>query len=236
MTEWYHVTPLFLLGNILEHGGLRCGSDLDLDGLPRRQFSREEDDQPLTSLGGARPADCVMLFKTANSNLLRSKMESRGGRWKAFPHVVIHFSPGKCLKSAGGSVFGSVCNVGRSLKRDETPDVRRFTSYTALGNAGVQEVMIPVTTLPNKTLSIAAATSIQCFSQTDQEIVEKLLSAFDSHPAVTLTEKEPYIDAQREPPASEYIELTRQMYGALEAGDRERHLELMLELAHRCFD
>lgn len=236
MDEWYHVTPLFLLGSVLRTGGLRSGSDLDSSQSPRRQSSREDDDQPLASLNEARPADCVMLFTKATPPLLRNKMESRGGRWKAFPHVVIHFSSARCLKTAGGTVFGSTENVGRTLRSGGTPDIRSYTSYTALRRSGVQEVMIPAASLPDRTLPIAAATQVCCFSNVDQQIAARLAAAFRIDLAVTLKSKQRYAEAQAESPGSEYIEMTASYCDALLDCNEQRCDELLLVLSRRCFD
>lgn len=236
MDQWYHVTPIFLLGNILRHGGLQSGSDLDSSASPRRESSRADDDMPVEALGGIRPADCIMFFTTANPPLLRSKMASRGGRWKAFPHIVIQFSAAQCLAHSGGAVFASTDNVGRTLRRGETPDVRRFTSYIALYRSGAREVLIPASSLPDRTMPISAATKVQCFSAGDCDIINEQLNTCQLPIPVDLVVKHRYVQAQSEPPASAYLENTKLLYAAYSAGEHERYRQLMTLLSRECFD
>src|SRR5262249_18711392 len=112
---WYHVTPLFLLPDILESGGLRCGADLAATS-PRRDSSSADDDRPVTELSGKSPSEFILLFRCASSPLLDEKLRGhrQSGRvWNAYPHLRFAFSARKCLELAGGQVYGSIKNVGR---------------------------------------------------------------------------------------------------------------------------
>lgn len=105
MPYWYHVAPLFHLPNIVERGGLICGADVTTAGLPRRESSRDFDDETLAGLNGNRVADCVLLYQKRGpmNNLLVNKI--RGNRkkeavWRCYPNRALgseQVNSGYCL-------------------------------------------------------------------------------------------------------------------------------------------
>src|SRR5689334_12604359 len=114
--EWFHVAPLFLVPRILASGGLLCGADL-AGRSPRRASSQEDDDKEVAELQGRRPSDFVLLFRKQSSPLLDEKLRGHrkpGRAWNAYPHVRFDFLAQKCLELAGGEVYGSLDNVGRT--------------------------------------------------------------------------------------------------------------------------
>jgi hypothetical protein len=233
---WYHVTPLFLFASIVRHGGLRCGTDVAQDGLPRRASSKDDDDQPTEALNGARPADCILLFTSSLPPLLRSKIESRKGAWKAFPHVVIHFAAPACMNAANRRIYGSIGNVGRTIRAGETLQIAPYTRYTDVYSDSVQEVMIHADNLSNRLLPLNTATCVECFSPADREIVAKYLGASSITLTALLSEKRKYVDAQSQPPADNFLKLTREFYEAIRSKDECRQQSLMEQLANLCFD
>lgn len=234
---WHHVTPLFLLPSILRDGGLRCGADLENVGMPRRQSGREFDDMVLESLGNARPSDCVLLFSKRNPPLLQDKLaKTRTGIWKSFPHIELDFRAHLCLKEAGGRVFGSQDNVGRTLKKKKNPSIKPYTSYLALNRDKVQEIMIPASSLPNRILKLSAVRSVRCFSPHDRELVEQIQRYFDKSISVDLELKKRYVAGQAVAPGSDYLEKTRAFFDAIQSGKEDSEARLRRELAQKCFD
>jgi hypothetical protein len=238
MNLWFHVTPLFLFPRILESGGVHCGADLARDNSPRRPSSQVHDNQDVSGLGERRcPANFVMLFRKRSSPLLRHKIEGTrkpGANWKARPHLRLGFSPEECLKLAGGRVFGSRENVGRTLANGAQPRILDLTSAQRAEAERVEEIMIPAAKL-----SLNALRQIVTFSTADRDLVRDHLRWAKMSPLVEqlqLEEKEKYAKGQTVPPGSNYLRKTREFYGAIWSNDVQRQTTLLEELAKECFD
>jgi hypothetical protein len=236
--EWFHVSPLFLLPRILAADGLRCGADLDVAASPRRQSSRGDDDVCAVDLGDRRPAEFVMLFRLRNPPLLDEKL--RGHRrkdrpWNAYPHLRLEFCARRCMENAGGRVFASLDNVGRTLGNGEQP---RILSCTSPGDIStdVEEILLPATSLPDRRLPLNALQRIIAFSPGDHALVQAHLSWANAVHQVDLCEKQKYAQSQIDGPGRTLLELTSTLFRAIREGDHDSQTEIMEQLATTCFD
>ncbi len=237
--QWYHVTPLFLLPGILKSGGVKCGADLQAEGLPRRPSSRDEDDKLLNQLGDRRPSDCVLLFTTPFPPLLKDKLAKTRQRavvWKAYPHALLCFCSAACLKAADYRVFGSPVNVGRALRSGGTPEIKRYRSYLNVASAKVQELLIPADCLEGRMLSLSSLRGIKCFSPADMEILQTHLRSNGHNIPVEVEQQPQYVEGQSQPPGAEFLEWTKQLYEAMQTGNEEKEKVLLSKLALTCFD
>lgn len=236
MESWYHVTPLFSLPKIIDAGGLRCGADVEKDGLPRRHSSRHDDDQIVSGFGGLRASDCVLVFTNSSPPLLRSKIENRTGEWKAFPHVLMHFSAAACMKTANWSVFGSKENIGRTIRKGNVPGITKYSSYIAVFRSAVQEVVIPAGNLPGRLLPLHALQRVECFSPADQAILVEFFEEAQVNFEVKLTHKQKYVDAQSQPRSGRFLEMTKEYYTAFSKKNVEQCEQILRRLSDECFD
>ena len=236
---WYHVTPLFLLPAIFKSGGIQCGADLQVNGLPQRKSSRDQDGTTVKELGNRRPSDCVMLFTHRLPPLLKDKLsKTRNSKavWKAFPHAALCFCSAACLKATNYRLFGSPVNVGRALKNGETPEIRPYRSYLQVGSARVQELLIPADYLESRRLPISTLRSVTCFSPADGELVESHLYWSGHTITVAVEEQSKYVEGQSQSPGAEFLKWTKELYAALQSGQEKRQKELLGTLAVSCFD
>lgn len=245
--QWFHVTPLFLLPRILADGGLRCGADLDEADSPRRASSRDDDDRPVAALGGQRPSDCVLLFRTRMSPLLDEKIRGTrkpGRAWNAYPHARLEFSASECLEVAGGKVYGSVGNVGRTLRRGECPIIAVYDSVEAVTTARVEEILLAAGTLKRRILPLGALRRITVFSRAEQALVQQHLEWETTRKelvvALDLKDGQPrypkYAESQEDGPGRKFLRLTRELYEAIWNNDAERQATLIEQLSEACFD
>jgi hypothetical protein len=211
--QWYHVTPLFLLPGILKSGGVKCGADLQAEGLPRRPSSRDEDDKLLNQLGDKRPSDCILLFTTPFPPLLKDK-----------------------LKAADYRVYGSPVNVGRALRNGGTPEIRRYRSYLDVQSSKVLELLIPADCLEGRILSLSSLRGIKCFSPADMELLQTHLRSNGHDIPVEVEQQPQYVEGQTQPPGAEFLEWTKQLYEAMHTGQEEKEQVLLSKLALTCFD
>jgi hypothetical protein len=244
--RWFHVTPLFLVPAIVEVGGLRCGSDLTQCHSPRRRSSREDDDLGVESLQGLAASDYVMLFTKRSPGLLYDKIRGRGVKsaaWKAYPHVRLDFSGEKCLAAAGGKVFGSRHNVGRTLRKRQQPRIGSYRSTSEIKKNDVSEIMndvseimIAVDSLAERTLSLDALVEIVAFSKYDACLVQEHLRRVGKNLQTRASEKAPYADSQVNGPGAKFLRQTRELYSAIWNGNETGKAILMKALSSECFD
>lgn len=234
---WHHVTPLFLFPLVLRSGGIRCGADLSNDSLPRRESSHQFDDMPLEQLGGRCLSDCVLLFRKAESNLLKDKLsKTRSGRWKSFPHIVVTFNARDTIRFAGSSVHGSISNVGRTLRDEGTLSIEKYTSYRRIEICNVEEIILPVDTLSERRLPTNLIQSIRVFSKADEQLVKQCLGHHGLNIQIEVTEKAPYVEGQQFDPGSNYLAQTSAFIDAFVRGDQVEMTRLMSWLSENCFD
>jgi hypothetical protein len=236
---WHHVTPLFLLPSILQSGGIQCGADAEVAGLPRRSSSRGEDDLPLKELGDKRPSDCILLFTTPKPSLLKDKLaktRKQGAVWRSFPHVVVSVCAGECLKAAKYTMFGCPVNVGRAIRNGDTTKIRRFRSYIDAQNSKFQELLIPADSLDGRTLPLSAVRGIRCFSSADKRLVQSHLQHTGHKIDVHLDEEPRYVEGQSQAPGDGFFSLTQELYQATWSGEHAKVKSLLDSLACTCFD
>lgn len=240
MVMWYHVIPLFLLPDLLTVGGFRCGRDLSAAGSPRRSSSRKDDDTPVNALGGRAPSEFVMLFRNRASPLLDEKIRGTrtpGVAWRAYPHVRFALSAERCLTSAGGMVFGSPNNVGRTLRKGLQPVAKPYTSPARLEADGVEEILIDAGRLPEGRIPLTAVEFVDAFSDADAGLVADHLGRIGVRLKVCIDPKKgKYAAGQRVHPGADFLNLTRRYYEAVWSGDGDRQRSLRLELQTSCFD
>jgi hypothetical protein len=245
--EWFHVTPVFLLPRILADGGLRCGADLEGADSPRRASSRFDDDRPVAGLSGQRPSDYVLLFRTRMSPLLDEKIRGTripGRGWNVYPHARLEFSALECLKLAGGQVYGSVGNIGRTLRLGACPSIAVYHSVAAVAEASVEEIMLAAGSLERRILPLSALRRITVFSLADQALVQhhlnlgtmktKLVVALDLKDGRPRYPK--YAESQEDGPGREFLRLTRELYEAIWNNNGDRQAALIDKLSEACFD
>jgi len=237
--RWYHVTPLFLLPGIFKSGGIKCGADLQAEGLPRRPSRRDEDDKLLKELGDRRPSDCILLFTTPFPPLLKDKLSKTRQRtvvWKSYPHALLCFCSGACLKAADFRVFGSPVNVGRALRSGTTPEIKRYRSYLDVHSSKVQELLIPADCLEGRMLPLSSLRGVKCFSPADVELLQTHLRS-DGHNIPVEVEPQPqYVEGQSQSPGAEFLEWTKELYEAKQMGQEEKETLLLGKLLLTCFD
>jgi hypothetical protein len=237
--RWHHVTPLFLLGKILESGGIKCGADVEAEGLPRRPSSCDENEARLKALGDRRPSDCILLFTKPIPNLLKAKLSNTrkpGAGCKAYPHVVLSVCAAACLKASKYTIFGSTVNVRRALRRDVSVGIEPFRSYTAVRDAKIEELLLPADLLDGRVLPVSAIRAIRCFSPADGELVQQHLRWSGHQIEVELDDEPGYVEGQSHPPGSEFLDLTKRLYEAKWHRKKDQVSRLRAELASTCFD
>jgi hypothetical protein len=183
----------------------------------------------------------VLLFRKKSSALLDEKLRGHrkpGRAWSAYPHVRFDFSAQECLTLAGGEVYGSLDNVGRTLRRGERPRVAVYREVSAIRVAKVAEIMIPASSLEahQRRLPWRALRRLVMFSRADQDLVTEHFSRVGQSLPTALEEKDQYAASQREGPGQQHLHLTCEYYKAIWAADRHRETELGRLLAHSCFD
>lgn len=239
MDTWFHVTPLFLLPAILKSGGFRCGADLATRGSPRRRTSRADDDQPVKGLGGRSPGEFILLFTSPNPPLLTAKVRGRvrrGEPGKAFPHVRFKLNALKCLEFAKWEVYGSIENVGRTLRDGKEPVVKIYRSRQQVQNAGVKEIMVPASILPDRLLPLTAVSEITTFSQLDCDLVQQHLCKITSTVSLTCKPMSAYILGQSKGRGQQFAVTTRALCEAIWKADDRLQAQLSENLAELCFD
>ncbi len=240
MVFWYHVTPLFLVPDVIAAGGLRCGSDLAAAGSPRRSSSRQDDDQLVPALGDRTPSGFVMLFRKRTPPLLDEKLRGTrtpGATWRAYPHVRFAASAERCLAAAGGRAYGSPDNVGRTLRKGQLPRVAEYTTPVDLEADGVEEILLDAGRLPGRRLPLAVIDSVTTFSEADAELVRDHLTRLEVSLAVSVDPKKgKYAAGQRSRPGADFLAATRRYYEAVWAGDIDRQHGFRHDLQASCFD
>lgn len=244
-TDWFHITPAFLLPLIVRSGGLRCGADLATEGSPRRESSRQNDDEACIELDGMRPSDFILLFRRKAAPLLDEKLrghrrpKSEGRAWNAYPHIRLDFSAAKCLQLAGGWVYGSLDNVGRKLKSNERPRIRRYGSVAEVARGDVREIIVPVASLEKHGRCLPLAIALQrivAFSTSDRDLVKEYLIHANHTFIVTLDEKPEYAASQKIGSGYANLALILEFYHAVTSDNLRRQEELLKRLATECFD
>ena len=235
--RWYHVTPIFLLPRIFESGGVKCGADVEADGLPRRSSSRNEDDHRIKALGDRRPSDCILLFKKPNPTLLKDKLSraQRRGIWRASPHVVLSVCAAACLKAADYTIFGSSANIGRP-SRGRAVEIRMFRSYLDVQTSKAEELLIPAECLEGRILPLSAVRAIRCFSLADKDLVQHHFEWSGCKIEIELEDEPRYVEGQSQSPGSEFLDLTNRLYQAIWHGAEDQARPLLDALAQKCFD
>jgi hypothetical protein len=235
--RWYHVTPIFSLPVIFESGGVKCGADVEADGLPRRSSSRNEDDRRIKALDDRRPSDCILLFKKPNPTLLKDKLSraQRRGIWKASPHVVLSVCAAACLKAANYTVFGSSANIGQP-SRGRPVEIRKFRSYLDVQTSKAEELLLPADCLEGRTLPLSAVRTVKCFSLADKELVQHHIEWSGHKIEVELEDQPRYVEGQSQSPGSDFLDLTNRLYHAIWHGEEAQARPLLDALAQRCFD
>jgi hypothetical protein len=168
----------------------------------------------------------------------------RGRAWNAYPHARLEFAAEQCLKLAGERVYGSVGNVGRTLRRGDCPNIAVFQTTAAVADAGVEEIMLAASSLERRILPLAALQRIAVFSLADQVLVQQHLECSrmnkDLMVAVDLKGGQPrypkYVESQRSGPGLNFLQLTRELYEAIRNKDADREGTLSKQLSEACFD
>lgn len=240
MVFWYHVTPLFLVPSVIAAGGFRCGRDLAAAGSPRRSSSRQDDDQLVPALGDRRtPSGFVMLFRKRASPLLDEKLRGTrtpGATWRVYPHVRFAASAERCLAAAGGQVFGSPDNVGRTLNKGRQPRVTVYDSTDRLKGDKVKEILLDMGHRTDRSLPLTVVEYVAAFSAADADLVEDHFGRVGSPLKVHVEPKDGYVGGQGRDPGAGFLAKTRLYYEAIWSGDADRQQQLRLELQKSCFD
>lgn len=244
----YHVAPMFLLADILEHGGIRCGADTQLDGLPRRVSSRESDDTTLTDEhcdirlhDPLVPSECVLLFRRQKEvrSLVNDKIKRRHRTpSKGYPHCVLRFDSSACLRASRRTVYGAEENVGRTLQAGRAVSLRAVRFVADLETA-IQEVMIRAEGLEDRMLLLSACDEIRVFSEGDAEIVREMLGhkGLADQITVDVRPEADYLAARaNQPQCQRCVAWTGDYCRAVMRGDVRLADEMRERLALCCFD
>jgi len=114
--------------------------------------------------------------------------------------------------------------------------VRRPCSYRAIKTDGVEEILLPAGSLPNRLLPLRALRCVECYSTADRDLVEGMMRHFERREPVELKERPRYVEGQKVEPGFRLHRQIVELYSAVGHNDREGQRTIIKDFSSFGFD